>query len=139
MGKGLEKFIEQIGKGAKDGKLSEENKKVIQHITDVCDDEYDALLAQDHKTWDRCWKFVTDKARKAAVNGCAFIDDPVVYGWIDEYVGLDDKAEVEKEIKNEQELKEKAEKFKAEHPSPAPTAPTAKPRKDDRQLTLFDM
>lgn len=138
MGKGLEKFIEQIGKGAKDGKLDEGKQRIIAHMKSVCDDEYDALLAQEHKSWERCWKFVTERARKLAVNNVAGIGEFDVYGWIDEYVGLDDKAEVEKEMKAEQERRERTEKFKAAHPSPAPTPVAAKPKKDDRQLTLFD-
>ena len=102
--KGLEKFKTEIKaevdkvKDAKKKKLIEdEANEIIKHIESVCDEEYDNLLAQDHKSFVRMWKFVTTKAKDYAINNCAMVKDNLVFGWIDEYVGLDDKAEVEKE------------------------------------------
>ena len=81
MGKGLEKFKAEAK--AIIEKEKDENKrkylettygKIMTHIESVCDEEYDALLAQEHKSVERMWKFVNDKARKLAINGVACID-----------------------------------------------------------------
>lgn len=108
--KGLEKFKTEIKaevdkvKDAKKKKLIEdEANEIIKHIESVCDEEYDNLLAQDHKSFVRMWKFVTTKAKDYAINNCAMVKDSLVFGWIDEYVGLDDKAEVEAEQKKSKE------------------------------------
>lgn len=114
MGKGLEKFKAQAEKEINDG--NEQSKAyrqqtygaMLKHIEEVCDEEYDALLAQEHKTFERMFQFVKDKARAAAVSGCAMIDDPTVYGWCDEYMGTDDKAECEKKLEAERKREEAA-------------------------------
>lgn len=135
MGKGLEKFEKAIAE-----KNSHEFDKVLEHIRSVCDDEYDAMLAQEHKTWERAWEYVSGKARKQATGNCAMVDDETVYGWFDEYVGLDDKAECEKKAKEAAEQEEhmrKARENAAQNrpaPSPAPFKPAKK--KDDGQMLL---
>ena len=128
MGKGFEKFEKAIAE-----KKSHEFDKVLEHVRSVCDDEYDALLAQEHKTWERAWEYVRNKAQKQAQNGCAMIDDDVVYGWFDEYVGLDDKAECEKKAMQEAKRKEIAKQANTTTPTAAPSRPK---KKDDGQLTL---
>lgn len=113
---GLNKFKAEIQ--AEVDKVTEEKKKayakaqadiIIKHIKSVCDEEYDGLLNQEHKSFRRMWTFVKDKAKERAIDGCAFVDDATVFGWIDEYVGLDDKAEVEAEKKQAEERAKKAE------------------------------
>ena len=106
--KGLDKFkteikaeVNKIKDDKKQKLITEQMNHLVEHIESVCDDEYDNLLAQDHKSFVRMWKFVTDNARKYAVNNCAMVSDSVVYGWVDEYVGLDDKKAVESEIKKQ--------------------------------------
>lgn len=86
---------------------------ILKHIESVCDTEYDGLLNQEHKSFRRMWTFVKDKAKDRAINGCACVDDATVFSWIDEYVGLDDKAEVEAEEKKKAEQKAKLEQTKA--------------------------
>ena len=125
--KGLEKFKKEIEAAVqkscfKDAKRKEmieaQANEIIKHIEDVCDEEYDNLLTQDQKSFERMWQFVSNKARECAVNNCAIIKDEVVFGWIDEYVGLDDKAEVEKEkekLKNtSSDINKRIEQLKAE-------------------------
>lgn len=137
MGKGLEKFQNEmkaeVEKNKKNENLAASLRKVLKHIREVCDDEYDALLAQEHKSFQKAWKYVTEKARKHAFNGCAMIEDETVYGWFDEYVGLDDKEACEKEKKRDEEEKKRMEVHPA-IPTPAP-----KPKKEDNQLTMFDI
>ena len=40
------------------------------------------------KTLQECYKYIKKKARAKAKNGCACIEDSVVYGWAEEYYGL---------------------------------------------------
>ena len=105
---GLEKFKKEIEAEVKKSCYKDEKKKkliqeqadaIIKHIESVCDDEYDGLLNQSHKSFRRMWSFVVKNAKEYAIDNCAMVADNIVYGWIDEYVGLDDKAEVEKEEK----------------------------------------
>lgn len=113
---GLNKFKKEIQEEV--DKVTEEKKKayakaqadiIIKHIESVCDEEYDELLNQEHKSFRRMWTFVKDNAKERAIDGCAFVDDATVFGWIDEYVGLDDKAEVEAEKKQAEERAKKVE------------------------------
>lgn len=112
---GLNKFKAEIQ--AEVDKADEKKKEyakaqaraIFTHIQSVCDDEYDNLLNQTHKSFRRMWTFVKDKAKERAIDGCAFVDDATVFGWIDEYVGLDDKAEVEAEKKQAEEKAKKVE------------------------------
>lgn len=126
---GLEKFKTEIQ--AEVDKASDEAKQnaqaqantIIAHLESVCDAEYDELLDQPHKSFRRMWIFVREKAKERAINGCAFVDDPTVFGWIDEYVGLDDEEEVAAEEKAE---KEKKAKTTAKKPAAKPTKKTEK-------------
>ena len=121
---GLEKFRTEINAEVDTAEMPEYARTqadvIIEHLEAVCDEEYDALLNQPHKSFKRMWSFVVDKAREREVNGCACVSDATVFGWIDEYVGLDDKAEVEAE--------EKAIE-KATTTKPAKKTATTKPNK----------
>lgn len=116
--------------------------KCIEHIEEVCDDEYDDLLAQKHKSFKRMWTFVTDKAKAMAINGVAFVDDPDVFGWIDEYVGLDDKKEVEEEEKKANENSKKLDEIKAKALSKTKTVTktvTKTTTQTMEQVSIFDL
>ena len=126
--KGLEKFKKEIEAEVQKSCYKDDRRRqliqgqanaIIKHIESVCDEEYDKLLAQDHKSFRRMWSFVTKNAKEYAIDNCAMVADNVVYGWIDEYVGRDDKAEVEKE-------KKEAEKSKSNPVSKTTTKSTAK-------------
>lgn len=123
--KGLDKFkteikaeVDKVKDNDKKKLIKAEADEIIKHIESVCDEEYDNLMAQDHKSFVRMWKFVTTKAKDYAINNCAMVKDSLVFGWIDEYVGLDDKAEVEKEKnkakENADDIKKHIEQIKSE-------------------------
>lgn len=124
-------------------------RAIFTHIQSVCDEEYSDLLNQSHKSFRRMWTFVKDKAKERAIDGCAFVDDATVFGWIDEYVGLDDKAEVEAEEKTNAERKAKAEQ-KAKSKGKTTTKTTKTTTKtftkvtttttdDDDEVSIFDL
>ena len=100
--KGLDKFKTEVQKELDN--LKDKNKqtyyksmtdKILEHMESVCDEEYDNLLNQEHKSFAKMWEFIMKTAYEFAVNGRAFVDDADVYAWCDEYVGLDDKDKVE--------------------------------------------
>lgn len=143
---GLNKFKTEIQ--AEVDKADEKKKEyakaqaraIFTHIQSVCDDEYDNLLNQTHKSFRRMWTFVKDKAKERAIDGCAFVDDATVFGWIDEYVGLDDKAEIEAEEKKEAERKAKLEKTKAKVTSKTVTKTVTKiTTVEEDEVSIFDL
>lgn len=119
MTKGAEKLgLEKDEFMKKFQKASENIRKIVENQYDtlfkiLCekadsDPAFDALVCQDHKSWSRCYKFVESKAREMAANGnMAMVEDAIVFGWIDEYYLLDDKAEVEEEKRRRAELEAK--------------------------------
>lgn len=108
----IHKELEALGDEKKKIFYEHQTNLMVQHMEEVADDEYNASLMQEHKSFRRMWEFVKGKAKELAVEGYAMVDDPTVFGWIDEYVKLDDKVEAE------------AEKKKAEKKSKAKTKTT---------------
>ena len=133
--KGLEKFkkemqteVDKVKDAKKKNYAKTQVDKLLEHIEKVCDEKYDDLLTQDHKSFRRMWSFIMDKAKEYAIDNCAFVDDDTVYGWIDEYVKLDDKAQVEAE-------KKKKEKKTY---TPVKTVETST-KEEEKQESIFDM
>jgi len=98
--------------------------EVSAYIAEKCKDpEYEKLVLQKSKTWDKCYDFMRDKAEKIKKGNMAVVPDHVGFDWIDEYFRKDDAAEeaVEAEEKKkrdavrkkcEQEEKDRAKKSK---------------------------
>lgn len=92
---------------------------VIDHLLRRCeeDPEMAAAVVQEHKTFEKCGKYIIDKARARAdhkfffLGGVAAISSDEVFGWAEEYFRLDDKAIEEKK---EKERREREEKQKSE-------------------------
>ena len=88
-------------------KLQEELKKakdksfadpIIKHLIERCRESESLAsdVCQDHKTWEKCYKYIYEQARKQAKgSSCAVLDD-VVYEWAEDYFHKDDKAEEDK-------------------------------------------
>lgn len=91
-------------------KLQEELKKakdksfadpIIKHLIERCRESESLAsdVCQDHKTWEKCYKYIYEQARKQAKgSSCAVLDD-VVYEWAEDYFHKDDKAEEDKKLK----------------------------------------
>lgn len=88
---------------------------VINHLLKRVE-ESEALatdICQEHKTWEKCFSYIYEQARKQATgNSCAVRDD-VVYEWAEDYYHKDDKAEEEKRAKEAEKKKAKAAGAKA--------------------------
>lgn len=98
-------------KTAKDKNFAE---PVIEHLIERCKESESLAsdVCQDHKSWEKCYKYIYEQARKQAKgNSCAVRDD-VVYEWAEDYYYKDDKAEEEKKAKEAAEKKKKAAEAK---------------------------
>lgn len=155
---------EKLEKEMKDAKDKTFAEPVIGHLLKRC--EEDNGLAQDvmqeHKTWEKCYKYIFEQARKQARGNGAAIRDEVVYEWAEDYYHKDDKAEEEKKAKEAAERKKKEEERKkkaaeqkkagkrnpkqgakrekkAEEKPAEPPKPKKNPKEIDGQMDLFSM
>lgn len=130
--KAKQKLEEEL-KQAKDKDFAD---PIITHLLKRCEEDPGMAedVAQAHKTWSKCFKYIQDQARKRAKGNCAAIRDDVVYEWAEDYFRLDDKALEEKKEKErkEQEAKRKAEAAKKKTGSGKQKKKTDG-KKDDRE------
>lgn len=139
--------LEKELKGAKDKNFAE---PIIGYLLNRCEEDEGVAedVAQEHKTWDKCFDYIYEQARKQATGNRAAVRDDVVYEWAEDYYHKDDKAEEEKKAKEAAERKKKQEDEaikakavpKAEVPKPKKELEPKKNSKDmDGQLDLFSM
>ena len=105
-------------------KLQEELKKtkekefsepVIEYLIERCKDSESlaADICQDHKTWEKCYQYIYESARKKLSGKSGPVRSDIVFEWAEDYYRKDDKAEEEKKAKEDAEKKKKeAEKKK---------------------------
>lgn len=106
-------------------KLQEELKKakdksfadpIIKHLIERCRESESLAsdVCQDHKTWEKCYKYIYEQARKQAKGSSCAVRDDVVYEWAEDYYHRDDKALEEKKAAEakEREKKQKADQQK---------------------------
>ena len=104
-------------------KLQEELKKakdksfadpIIKHLIERCrgSESLASDVCQDHKTWEKCYKYIYEQARKQAKGSSCAVRDDVVYEWAEDYYHKDDKAEEEKKAR-EKKQKEESKKLDA--------------------------
>ena len=112
--------LEKELKGAKDKNFAE---PIIGYLLKRCDEDEGVAedVAQEHKTWDKCFDYIYEQARKQATGNRAAVRDDVVYEWAEDYYHKDDKAEEAEKAKKEAEAKAKREKAAAKS-KPAKTA-----------------
>lgn len=99
-------------------KLQEELKKakdksfadpIIKHLIERCRESESLAsdVCQDHKTWEKCYKYIYEQARKQAKgSSCAVLDD-VVYEWAEDYFHKEYKALQDKKAAAEKKRREK--------------------------------
>jgi len=149
------KKLEEELKQVKDKNFAE---PVIGFLIERCK-ESEALvedICQSHKTWEKCYKYIREKARKQASeqNSCA-VKDEVVYEWAEDYYHKDDKAEEEnktdKKVTNKPKEQKQAER-KEKKSAPKPKIEAKKIEKSNTnstknkfsnqmtgQLSMFDL
>lgn len=132
----LDKAKQKLEEELKQAKDKDFADPIITHLLKRCEEDPGMAedVAQAHKTWSKCFKYIQDQARKRAKGNCAAIRDDVVYEWAEDYFRLDDKALEEKKEKErkEQEAKRKAEAAKKKTGSGKQKKKTDG-KKDDRE------
>lgn len=134
----IQKKNEGKGKNVSEQMMEAQQKQatiLIRYIMKRCT-ESDTLcesVVQEHKSWTRCMKYVTEKAREFAVNQVACIEGTVVFEWAEDYFRLDDKEAVEKEIAEENARKERAEKQRAELAAKEAKRKAAQKKKQEKE------
>lgn len=122
-------------------KLQEELKKakdksfadpIIKHLIERCRESESLAsdVCQDHKTWEKCYKYIYEQARKQAKGSSCAVRDDVVYEWAEDYYHKDDKAEEDKKAKEAAERKKKQDaKAKTDSEKKETSKPAAEPEK----------
>ena len=110
MGEFLEKAIEKLKEELEKAKDNAFAEPVISYLIKRCEEDngFCEDVCQEHKTWEKCFKYIYEEAKKLAKGkqSCA-VRDEVVYEWAEDYYRKDDKAEEEKKAKEEAERKQK--------------------------------
>ena len=106
--------VTKLQEELKKAKDKEFAKPVIEHLTKRCQESESLAsdVCQDHKTWEKCYKYIYDQARKQAKGSSCAVRDDVVYEWAEDYYHKDDKAEEEKKAR-EKKQKEESKKLDA--------------------------
>ena len=108
---------------------------VVKHLIERCKESESLAsdICQNHKTWEKCYQYINEQARKQAKgNSCAVRDD-VVYEWAEDYYHKDDKAEEEEKAKAAKKAKEegkKCDEIAAKAKARAKAKTSAKPNKN---------
>jgi hypothetical protein len=136
---------------------------IIGYLLERCreDEGLAEDVAQEHKTWQKCFDYIYSQARKQAKGNCAAVRDEVVYEWAEDYYHKDDQAEEEKKAKEAAERKKKEQERRKEaagqkkgdrkgvepvakktdkaEGKPAEPPKPKKPKEMDGQMDLFSM
>lgn len=99
------------------------------------DSLFAVTYAKENKNIKDCCSYITSQAKKQASNGCAMIEDDVVFGWAVHYYDEDD-IKVEKTSNTRSEVKTSAPKTEVK--KEAPKAKIRPKKKEDvGQYSLF--
>ena len=105
---------------------------VIKHLIERCKESESLAsdICQDHKSWEKCYKYIYEQARKQAKGSSCAVRDDVVYEWAEDYFHKDDKAEEDKKAKEAAERKKKQdEKTKTDSKKKEVSKPAVEPEK----------
>lgn len=129
-------------------------KKRCEEDSAICED-----ILQEHKTWQKCYDYVYDQAKKELNNTSGPVWHETVFEWVEDYFHLDDKAIEEQKTKEAAERKKKLEEAakkaktkqksakkenkqntkKAEGKTAEKPAPKKRTKEMEGQMDLFSM
>lgn len=105
-------------------------KSILKYLEENASDFLAMKINQGNKTLQSCFSYIQSMAKKKAKNGCAMIEDAVVFGWAIHYFEEDEiEAEVKVKAKATPEPKEIVKKTEKKQ------AKTVE--KNEEQLSLF--
>ncbi|MCX4351751.1 MAG: PcfK-like family protein [Lachnospiraceae bacterium] len=107
---GVDGAIAKLQAELEKAKEKEFAKPVIEYLVERCrqSESLAADICQSHKTWEKCYKYIYEEARKKLNSKSGPVRDDVVFEWAEDYFHLDDKALEEKKAREEAERKKKA-------------------------------
>lgn len=102
-------------------------KPIADFIVGKCEDEeFAALVMQEHKTLEKCLNFVMEQAKNHLNNKCGYIPPDEVFSMVNDYFTMDD-AELERKKAEEAAMrKEEAKRQSEERAAKAAEAKTKK-------------
>lgn len=109
-GKACEKLRGELGKASDKSFADPVLNHIIERVRDSESLAKDVL--QKHKTWDKCYQYIRDQARKVIKGSAGSVRDSIVYEWAEDYYHLDDKAAEEKKAKVAAERRKKEDEQK---------------------------
>lgn len=106
---GVDGAIAKLQTELKNAKEKEFAGPVIEYLIGRCKESESlaADICQGHKTWEKCYKYIYEEARKKLNSRSGPVRSDVVFEWAEDYFHLDDKALEEKKAKEEAERKKK--------------------------------
>lgn len=89
--------------------LTQQYYLIFSELIKKCNDDeiFNSQVMMQHKSWNRCYKYIENKAREMCAKGsnsCAVVST-TLFQWIYEYYALDDKEDVENENKVIEKMK----------------------------------
>lgn len=84
-----------------------------RHVNNFLDEQ----LKKNTRTLNQCWEYIKNMAKSKAQNGCAMIEDSVVYGWAEDFFTMAEeykKLNVKKRKKSGNKTSEKSENRESE-------------------------
>ena len=122
-------------------KLEAEKKKatqknfadpIITYLMKRCKEDQGLAedVMQEGKTWNKCFSYIVEQARKQSNGRSTAVEDQVVYEWAEDYYHKDDKAEEDKKAKEAAKRKKKQDKkAKTDSEKKATSKPATEPEK----------
>lgn len=130
-----EKAVQKLEKERTDAKNKAFADPIIDYLVKRCEEDSGMVedVLQEHKTWQKCFEYISKEAKKQASGNCAAVRDSVVYEWAEDYYHKDDKAEEEKRAKEaEERIKKAREDAKNKKKSGKPEKKTVKKQEDPK-------
>jgi len=112
-----------------------EEKMIFDYLEENASDDLVARINKGKNEFKDCWSYIREQARAKAQNGCACIEDKVVYGWAIHFFEEDGKVKADaKEI-----IKPVPEKKETPKVEEKPKK-VVKPKSDDieGQMSIMD-
>lgn len=106
---GVDGAIAKLQAELEKAKEKEFAKPVIEYLLGQCRQSGSLAsdICQSHKTWEKCYKFIYEEAKKKLNSKSGPVRDAVVFKWAEDYFHVDDKALEEKKAKEKAVRKKK--------------------------------
>lgn len=125
---GIVGAVSKLQKELKKAKEKEFAEPIIEYLIERCKESESLVedICQEHKTWEKCYKYIYENARTKLKGKSGPVRDDIVFEWAEDYFRKDDKVEEEKKAKEAAEKKKKEAEKKKEKAAEAKLKATEK-------------